>query len=29
MIYQLTREIWDDTNGKNETSDDKHAGDTF
>ena len=27
--YQPTREIWDDANGQNEKSDDKHAGDPF
>ena len=26
-LYQLTRENWDDANGQNEKSDDKHAGD--
>ena len=29
MIYQLTREIWDDANGQKEKFDDKHACDPF
>ena len=27
LHHQLTREVWDNTNGQNEKSDDKHAGD--